>query len=78
MQTTSHVQRLPLRTQPYLSTATSAQRPPIPTRFLLFRVEKILQADTNIADDRVLEDIAVVNDLQSNNGRGLVGAQKFR
>jgi len=73
MQTACHVQGLPLRAQPHLPSLTPTQREPIPPT-LFRKVQQVLQLDRNIPNNRVLEEIAVVDHFHFDDRRGLVGA----
>ena len=75
MQTTCHIQRLPLRAEPDLPAPRAAERPPVLARLL--RREEVREADGHVADDGVLEEVAVVDDLGDDHARRLVRAEEL-
>lgn len=76
MQRARHAQRLPLRRQPHLARLARAEREPI-AACLTIRIQQILKLDRHITDDRVLEEISVVNSLDCDSGRLFVCAKEL-
>lgn len=76
MQRARHAQRLPLRRQPHLARLARAEREPITARLTL-RIQQIRKLDRHIANDRVLEEVAVVNSLDRDGGRRFVCAKEL-
>lgn len=75
MQTARHIQRLPVSTDPQLPALAVAQREPI--RAGLLRCDEVIQLDRHVPDDGILEEIAVVDDLDGDDGAGAVRTQEL-
>lgn len=74
MQAPRHIQWFPLRAQPHPPRLTPTQRPPIPPGLLL-RFQQILQPNARMSNDRVLQEIAIVDDLDGDDRGGTVGTE---
>jgi hypothetical protein len=71
MHTPSHSKRFPLSRHPNLPTHTSTKREPIP--LFKLRIQKILQLDTQIPNQRVLHKVPIVDYFDGDDFGGFIG-----
>jgi hypothetical protein len=75
-----HVERLPLRRHPNAARLAPGEGPPVPhalPRGGLLRLEQVVEADGEVPNDRVLAEVAVVNDLDGDCARVPICAEEL-
>lgn len=75
MKTSCHIQGLPFSRYPQFAAFAVAERKPINVVFL--RGQQVLQFDGHISNHGVLEEITVINNLNSDDRFRLLGAQEL-